>query len=634
MKIARDPPAPISPGAIFGGYRVESLVARGGMGLVYRALDISLQRPVALKLIAPELAEDERFRSRFLMEPRLAASLDHPSVVPIYEAGEREGQLYLVMRWVEGTDLRRMLDSDGTLDPERTIATLMQVADALDATHRRGLVHRDVKPANILLDEDGHAYLTDFGITKHIEGDATDGGGIVGTTDYLAPEQIRGEELDGRTDGYALACVLYECLAGSPPFRRPTESQTLWAHLQEAPRPLREHPGLDDVMRQALAKEPDERPASCTELVRAAATALGLAPSALDRRRSRAAALLIAGAVLLAAASALAAIMSAGGDSEPGQSPALDVATNSVAAVNAEGGGVRLAAPLPGRPTDVASVGDTAWVSTKDSTSVTGVSARTQSIARTVPLPGGADAVAAAPGSVWVVDARRGILSRIEPGYERVTDRVRFRPSPATRRPLGRLQGQRASLAVGGGALWLADHRRGLLRIDTRTRRVERIRIDRRLDGVVAGAGAIWAIGSRSDSVVRINGDGRGAAQTIQLPTPAGGGSQFPIAIAAAERAVWVLNGDSATVVRLDPVSRSVVATIPLAADSVPTDIAANGATAWVTNGDGSLSRIDSGSRTAESIQVGESLERVAANGGRVWVTTTAFDQKLPGGAG
>ena len=243
----------ISPGATFGGYRIESLVARGGMGVVYRALDISLQRPVALKLIAPELAEDERFRSRFLMEPRLAASLDHPSVVPIYEAGEREGRLYLVMRWVEGTDLRRLLDADGKLDPQRTIATLMQVADALDATHRRGLVHRDVKPANILLDEDGHAYLTDFGITKHIEGDSPDGGRIAGTIDYLAPEQIRGEELDGRTDGYALACVLYECLAGSPPFRRPSESQALWAHLREPAPPLREHPALDDVMRRARA---------------------------------------------------------------------------------------------------------------------------------------------------------------------------------------------------------------------------------------------------------------------------------------------------------------------------------------------------------------------------------------------
>jgi hypothetical protein len=633
MKIARDPPAPISPGAMFGGYRVEALVARGGMGVVYRALDVSLQRPVALKLIAPELAEDERFRSRFLMEPRLAASLDHPSIVPIYEAGEREGRLYLVMRWVEGTDLRRLLDADRTLDPERTVATLMQVADALDATHRRGLVHRDVKPANILLDEDGHAYLADFGITKHIEGDTADAGRLAGTTDYLAPEQIRGEELDGRADGYALACVLYECLTGSPPFRRPTQPATLWAHLREPVPPLRGHPALDPVMRQALAKEPDERPASCTELVRAAATALGLAPSALDRRRSRAAALLIAGAVLLAAAAALAAIMSAGGDSERGGGPALDAATNSVAAVNAEGG-VTLAAPLPGRPTDVAGAGETAWVSTVDSTSVTGVSARTRAISRTVPLPGFADAVAAGRGSVWVADARRGVVSRIEPGYERVTHRVRYRPSRNTGRPVGHLQAGRASLAVGDGSLWLADHRRGLVRIDARLGRAAPIRMDRQLDAVAAGAGGVWAIGSRSDTVLRLDPRTGSVADTIRLPKPAGGGSQFPIAIAAVPRAVWVLNGDTASVVRIDPASGSVAATIPLAADRVPSDIAASGETAWVTNGDGTLSRIDIGARGAESIRVGESLERVEAAGDRVWVTTTAFDQRLPGGAG
>jgi hypothetical protein len=388
-------------------------------------------------------------------------------------------------------------------------------------------------------------------------------------------------------------------------------------------------------MREALAKEPEERPATCTALVRAAGTALGVASSTLGQRKiSRAAALLLAGSLLLAAASAVAAIMSAGGDPETGGGASLDVATNSVAAVNVEGGGVMLAAPLPGRPTDVAGFRGTAWVSTVDSTSVTGVNARTQSISRTVPLAGGADAVAAGSGSVWVVDARRGVVSRIEPGYERVTHRVRFRPSPNARRPLGRLQGQRASLAVGAGALWLADHRRGLLRIDARTRRVEHVRVDRQLDAVAAGAGAIWAIGSRSDTIVRIDAGTWDTAETIQLPKPPGGGSHFPIAIAAAEHAVWVLNGNTATAVRLDPASRSVVATIPLAADQVPTDIAASRGTAWVTNGDGSLSRIDTGARTAESIRVGESLERVAAEGGRLWVTTTAFDQKLPGGAG
>jgi serine/threonine protein kinase len=165
--------ATFSPGTSFAGYRVDSLVGRGGMGVVYRATDLSLGRPVALKLIAPELAEDEHFRARFLREPRLAASLDHPNVIPIYEAGEHEGQLYLAMRFVEGSDLKSLLEREGKLPPERALGVLGQVAGALDAAHRRALVHRDVKPANVLLDGEGHAYLTDFGITKQVGGAAS-----------------------------------------------------------------------------------------------------------------------------------------------------------------------------------------------------------------------------------------------------------------------------------------------------------------------------------------------------------------------------------------------------------------------------------------------------------------------------
>src|SRR4051812_24037479 len=166
--------APLGPGSRFAGYRIESFGGRGGMGVVYRATDLSLDRPVALKLIAPELADDRRFRERFLDEPRLAASLDHASVIPIYEAGEHDGQLYLAMRYVPGSDLRTLLEHDGRLAPERALAILAQIAGALDTAHRQGLVHRDVKPANVLLDEDEHAYLTDFGITKQLGDDTND----------------------------------------------------------------------------------------------------------------------------------------------------------------------------------------------------------------------------------------------------------------------------------------------------------------------------------------------------------------------------------------------------------------------------------------------------------------------------
>ena len=626
--------AAIRPGTTFAGYRVESLLGRGGMGVVYRAWDLSLERPVALKLIAPELAEDERFRARFLREPRLAASLDHPGVVPIYEAGEWKGQLYLAMRFVEGSDLKSVLERDGTLPPERTLVLLAQVADALDAAHRRELVHRDVKPANVLLDDDGHAYLTDFGITKQLGGVSTDTGRVVGTLDYIAPEQIRGEDVDGRTDGYALGCVLYECLAGTPPFRRATEAETLWAHMQDEPSALPDHPSLAPVIRKGLAKDRDDRYGTCAELVDAAASALGLAAPLAGRRLSRAALLLALGGVLLGAVAVLALTQNLGDDAGDRPVPLLDVATNSVGAVDATRSELALAAPLPGRPTDVAAAGDTAWVATVDSTSVTGVSARTRSISRTVPLLGSADAVAVGEGSVWVADGRRGVVSRIEAGYERVTQRF---PVPASReapRLSGRLQAPRASLAVGGGAVWLTNGSDRLVRIDPEAGETAAIPAGRRLDAVAAGGGAVWALSSRSASVLRVDQSNGDVTDTVSIAARSGAEAPFPIAVAATSRAVWVLNGNTATVSQIDPGTLGVVTTIPIGVDRVPTDIAASGNTAWVSNGDGSIARIEAGAGAAEEIRVGESLERVAAVRTTVWVTTTAFDQKLPGGAG
>jgi hypothetical protein len=624
----------IGPGVLFGGYRIEAVAGRGGMGVVYRAIDLSLNRPVALKVIAPEFAQDPAFRERFLHEPRLAASLDHPGVVPIYEAGERDGQLYLAMRWVEGSDLRQMLQRDGRLSPELTVDVLTQVAEALDATHRRGLVHRDVKPANILVDDDGHAYLGDFGISARGGGAAGAGGRIAGTLDYLAPEQIRGEDVDGRADCFALGCVLYECLGGVPPFRRGSEAEALWAHLREPTPPLRGYPALDPVIRRALAKERDDRYPGCEEMMRAAAAALGVAGPPTGRRLSWGALLILAGSVLLAAVSAVVLVSGRDGGEQPQGAPALDVATNSVAALGARAARVELAMPLPGRPTDVALSDGTAWVSTVDSTSVTGVSARTRSITRSVPLAGRADAVAAGAGSVWVADGRRGVVSRIPLGYERVTQRFRFRPSAHAVRPVGRLRGSRASLAVEGDTVWLANGTRQVMRIDPLSGRLTEVAAPVRIDAVAAGGGGVWAVGSRAATVFRIDPDARRLGARVSLGEGGGPAAQFPIAIAATASGVWVLDGNGGTVTRLDPRTLDVVATVRLAIDSVPSDIAASGRTAWVSNGDGSLSRIDAGASKADSVRVGESLDRVAAGAGRVWVTTTAFDQKLPGGAG
>jgi hypothetical protein len=305
-----------------------------------------------------------------------------------------------------------------------------------------------------------------------------------------------------------------------------------------------------------------------------------------------------------------------------------------VAAIGARDTRVELAVPLPGRPTDVALSGGTAWVSTVDSTSVTGVSARTRSITRSVPLSGRADAVAAGAGSVWVADGRRGVVSRIVLGYERVRQRFRFRPSPRAVRPVGRLRGSRASLAVGADMVWLANGTRQVVRIDPRGGRLTRISAPVPIDAVASGGGRIWAVGSRAATIFRIDPGARTLGARVALGEGGGGAKQFPIAIAATASGVWILDGNSGTVTRLDPRTLDVAATTRLAIDRVPSDIAASGRTAWVSNGDGSLSRLDAGATEADSVRIGESLERVAADADWIWVTTTAFDQKLPGGTG
>jgi serine/threonine protein kinase len=275
-------------GTEVAGYRIVEEVGSGGMGVVYRAEETGLGgRPVALKLLPPALAGDPDFRARFLREMRVAAAIDHPNIVPIYRAGEDSGRLYLAMRYVHASDLRRVLETEGRLAPGRALAILDQVARALDAAHARGLVHRDVKPGNILLAPpviDGdleHVYLVDFGLARIDSDDHSIGGGgsFLGTPRYAAPEQAAGRPVDGRTDGYALGCVLYECLTGRPPFPNGSGEALLLAHL-EAPPPqvttLRPDlpPAIDQVITRALAKSPEDRFPTCRALIASAREAL------------------------------------------------------------------------------------------------------------------------------------------------------------------------------------------------------------------------------------------------------------------------------------------------------------------------------------------------------------------------
>jgi len=274
-----------SPGAEIAGYRIESVIGRGGMAVVYRAEDSRLGRKVALKLLAPVLAQNSHFQQRFIRESRLAASLDHPNIVPIYEAGESDGHLFIAMRYVPGSDLKAVLAQEKRLSPARLLRLFVQIGDALDAAHLLGLVHRDVKPGNILVssvvEHSGHAhpdhvYLTDFGLTKRtssLSGSLTDTGHFLGTVDYVSPEQIQGGPLSPATDTYAFGCVLYESLTGQLPFNRDDDAAVLWAHLVEMPPPVTAarpdlSPAVDDVVSRAMAKSPEDRYDTCSDLMR------------------------------------------------------------------------------------------------------------------------------------------------------------------------------------------------------------------------------------------------------------------------------------------------------------------------------------------------------------------------------
>jgi serine/threonine protein kinase len=268
----------LRPGDEVAGHRLERIIGRGGMSVVYLAEHLRLGRRVAFKVLAPQFAEDPGFRQRFMRESRTAAALDHPNIVTVYDAGEFDGLLYISMRYVEGSDLSRVLSEDGAIERWRTLTIVSQMGSALDAAHAEGLVHRDVKPGNILLSQPGtpleRAFLSDFGVTKRMTTSEalTRTGQFVGTVDYVAPEQILGGSVDGRTDVYSLGCVLYQCLSGQIPFPRPTDVATIYAHLHDKTPVLPEaaFPGMDPVITRALAKEKEDRYPSCTALVEAA----------------------------------------------------------------------------------------------------------------------------------------------------------------------------------------------------------------------------------------------------------------------------------------------------------------------------------------------------------------------------
>ena len=278
-------------GSRVAGYQIKELIGRGGMAVVYRASDVRLDRPVALKVLAPELARDSAFRQRFIRESRSGASVDHPNIIPVFEAGESDGVLFIAMRYVAGRDVRALIDREGPLRPSRVVSIVTQIASALDTAHAHGLVHRDVKPANILLGTvatgvaPDHVYLSDFGLSKLSVSavSLTGTGQFLGTIDYMSPEQIEGRTIDGRTDLYALACAAFEMLTGRPPFQRDQDLAVMWAQVSAPPpsaRQLRRElaPQVDQVIAKALAKTPDDRYATCLDFAAELRAACAIKP--------------------------------------------------------------------------------------------------------------------------------------------------------------------------------------------------------------------------------------------------------------------------------------------------------------------------------------------------------------------
>ena len=591
-------------GTQLAGYRIEGVVGRGGMGVVYRATELALNRPVALKLIAPELAGDDSVRERFLHESRVAASIDHAGILPVYAAGEADGALYLATRFVAGTDLRALLDG-GVLPPERAIGLVGQVADALDAAHERGLVHRDVKPGNVLVDTADHCYLCDFGLTtQRVDGGTTASGRLAGSLDYLAPEQIRQGDVDGRADQYALACVLYELLSGAPPFRRQTEAQTLWAHMQEEPAPLLAYAELDPVFGRALAKEPVERYADCNAFADHARAALGLGPSpiAVRRRRRRVGArLLVLGSALLAVAvtAAVLAVVLRSDD-------ALEATPNSVGAVHPVSLELTSVTPVGNTPTDIAASDDWVWVinSNDGAGTISRIDPTTRRLASTFSVAGTPRTIVAAFGSLWVGTAE-GRVHRVEPGTDLVESSWTL-PNAGEFTQFDRDVGA-GWLAAAPDAVW-AGSSRALTRIDPATSQI-RPHESTTWGPMAFGYGSLWVLGRELERVSPVSAK---VVSTVDLVS----GRED---IATGFGSVWVADGEEGEVVRVRARDEAIVRTYEIGGS--PQGVAAADDAVWVASDDGTVTLIDPATHELTTTRVGGAPRTLAVSDREVWVS-------------
>jgi len=619
-------------GTELAGYRIEGIAGEGGMGIVYRATQLALGRPVALKLIASELAADVSFRDRFKRESQLAALIDHPGIIPVYEAGEADGLLFTAMRFVDGPDLQQLLGREH-LEPARAVAIVSQIAAALDAAHRRSLVHRDIKPANILLADEGgeeHAYLTDFGLSKRTGTTSalTQDGSFVGTLDYVAPEQIRGEHFDGRADVYALGCVLYHALTGVVPFDRDSEVATMQAHLNDPPPRLSAAApgvpaGIDAVIERALAKDPADRFATAGELAAAARDALDGSPAQAGPspwpRRGRIAlgvvlpTLLVAGLVL-AGLSAIGGLEPGAGEPEaatPTPAPGTPTPTPTS---TAEPTGPAIVATIPvGRgPDGLAVAGDQVFVANADDGTLSRIDANSNRVDGTpIAIGSNPDGVVASKGVVWTASVGDDQVQRIEAQPD---------PVPTAKIDVG---GAPQGISLGKQLAWVANADDGTVnRIDRASPTVlgAPIGVGTTPTGIFVGRSAVWVTNKGDDTVQRIDST---TAAVLGEPIPVG---DEPHGVVEAGDAVWVANTRDGTVTRIDRRTATVTGQ-PIRVGRGPRELAVGRGFVWVANTrDNSVSRIDPTTNkvVGSPIPVGRRPLGIDVGAGHVWVANHA----------
>ncbi|HEX5620032.1 MAG TPA: protein kinase [Solirubrobacteraceae bacterium] len=629
-------------GTVFAGHRIEAVVGRGGMGVVYRATQLDLDRTVALKVVAPELLDEERARERFLQESRLAAAIDHPHVIPLYYAGEENGIPYLAMRFVAGDDGRALVRREGPIEPQRAARIVAQVAGALDAAHAAGLVHRDVKPANVLLGPNDHAYLSDFGLSRRVRSisGVTATGQWVGTLDYVAPEQIRGGSVDARTDVYALGCVLFFLLTGVIPFPREGDEAKLWAHLTEPPPVPSEHgapPAFDPVVQRALAKSPDDRYQSAGDLGRAAeAAAAGReveeperavatgdaapaemptrpsplaseAPTRRPRPRRRIAA--IATALTAAAVAVIAAVVLTGDDGGA-DTAARGTPTPTATAAPQEDPRVVATVPFGSRPNTVVPAEGRVWVGAWLTDQIAAIDTETNRAARARPDTGGGTVdMVVADGSLWVL-SRAPQLLRLDPR----SGRQQAAPVPLTMDP--------AALAVHGNDVYVGGELLGtqlsqVVRIDKETGAVEAtVDTGPNIGGLAYVRGNLWVLHGGPNHMARRDPQTLRKTKDVLLPGATVG------ALAWGAGALWVTIPDQDQLVRYRPRTgdRAAVSVSPR-----PIGLAVLGRRVWVAaSGSSTLERVSTGGlqRVGDPIRVPLNPLAVAVSAAEgVWVT-------------